>query len=498
MRKNDVLALISVADDFTKQNEKEVDVEQLKTACLINAMNSIAPGTMVDGAVQIQIDDHIYKIEDAYLQGYLPRKKYQSFCKKQKKEITEYKTTDTLIFNEIKELEGANKREWLLEKLSEFLKKQPYTTEEAIVKENENLKAELEKYKELYRKEKIKNKALRDRIQFSYLMNRENKKQSEKGKNDTETVDREQKINKGENSEIEKSSKEANAYKIQGNQGEKSTEQKEKYLSESWNAQEVQEEQEVNKENPKEEKRETGSVNSYNDVSEQQDEERNDTPKTQETTLSARYHSIKFTSEKIKGSFCFDAYVVNVKSWAGQLISRHVITIFPFFAEDLKKGICTSVVNGDNTNNFYAKFDATYMDVALGACMIRISLDIEKDNFKTMIIPVTSDSQYSIEVEETVNKRPSNSTELTGHLVLPYGDGINVVHILPIGGKNEETSGYANYIYAVEDGTKASGGEISNGTCPVITNGKDPQKLLCAWQGEVCVAQLGDPEYEYQ
>ncbi len=506
MEKTDVLALIRVADDFVSKNEKEYEIEQLKTACLINAMSSFAPGMMADGSVQICIDDCVYKIEDAYLQGYLPRKRYQNFCRKQKKAAMEYKTTNSSVFNEIKELEGIAKREWLLDKLSESLQKQPFTTEEALVKENENLKAELEKYKELYRKEKIKNKALRDRIQFSYLMNRQ-KKQSENEKANKETVESEQKINKAENLQPGRATKETDAGKTQEtqNEAEKPSVKKEENLSESRNAQEVQEVQEASEEveKEKEERSDKDSGNGYNDASGRENEEdantsESNTSETQEPKLSARYQSIKFTSEKKKGSFCFDAYTINVRSWAGQFISQHSITIFPFYAEDLKKGFCVSVANGDDTKYFYSKFDATYIDVELGSCIIRISLDMEKDSFKTTIISITSDSQYNIEIAETLNKRPEDPTETTGHIVLPYGDGINVVHILPIGGNNDKTSNFANYIYVVEDGTKASGGEINNGSCPVITNGEEEQKIMCAWQNGVCVAQLGDPENEYR
>lgn len=192
---------------------------------------------------------------------------------------------------------------------------------------------------------------------------------------------------------------------------------------------------------------------------------------------------------------------MNVKSWAGKFSSNHAITIFPFYADELKKGFCVSVATKDHANKahyvIYAKFEATYIDVPIESCMVRIALEVEENDFKTVINSVTSDPTYSIDIENIIHKRSNNPSDPTGHLVLPYGDGINVVHILPLGGKNTDTN-YANHIYVIEDGVKASGAEINDGSCPVITNGKEPQKILCAWQDDLCVAQLDDPDYEYQ
>lgn len=293
MKKNDILALIRVADDFIKKNKNENEIEQLKIACLINAMNSITPGTMANDYVQIQIDDCTYKIEDAYLQGYLPRKKYQVFCKKQKKDSTEYKTTDSTVFSEIEKLDDNKKREWLLDRLSEYLKKQPYTTEEALLKENERLRAELEKCKELYRKEKVKNTALKDRIQFTYLMNRQSRERNERSQNEKETIETQQTVTKTEEKQkakdINKEQKE-NEEKNENTSGEKENpiveakEHEETNKEETTNAQDVHEEQVAQEEQEKEAGQdnaenqiETVSADRYDEDSEKKNEQMNPT-----------------------------------------------------------------------------------------------------------------------------------------------------------------------------------------------------------------------------
>lgn len=292
MKKNDILALIRVADDFVKKNKNENEIEQLKIACLINAMNSITPGTMANDYVQIQIDDCTYKIEDAYLQGYLPRKKYQVFCKKQKKDSTEYKATDSTFFSEIEKLDDNKKREWLLDRLSEYLKKQPYTTEEALLKENERLRAELEKCKELYRKEKVKNTALKDRIQFTYLMNRQSRERNERSQ-EKEIIETQQTVTKTEEKQkakdINKEQKE-NEEKNENTSREKENpiveakEYEETNKEETTNAQDVHEEQVAQEEQEKEAGQdnaenqiETVSADRYDEDSEKKNEQMNPT-----------------------------------------------------------------------------------------------------------------------------------------------------------------------------------------------------------------------------